>query len=117
MGIRGKVLLCITTLRFFGLGAMDAALAAPPSNHKTASRLNAHPALDLRPSASALAAAGETAGETPAAFPSSLHRHALGAQEQIELPVMGTAGGRTRVPTRIEEFARRVHREGLPVAR
>jgi hypothetical protein len=34
--------------------------------------------------------------------------------EQVQLPELGAQG---RVPSRAEEFARRVHREGLPVAR
>lgn len=65
----------------------------------------------LAPMSAALAAAER------ATFPSSLRREGLGSHEQIELPALGTEGGRRRVPSRVEEFARRVHREGLPVAR
>ncbi len=69
------------------------------------------PHLDLRPSLSALG--------TEKAFPvfPSLHRQPSASQEQPELPSLGTAGARARIPGRLEEFARRVHREGLPVAR
>ena len=50
-------------------------------------------------------------------FPSSLHRHKLGSQEEIPLPDMGAGTSQGRIPSRAEEFARRVHREGLPLAR
>ena len=44
-------------------------------------------------------------------------RQFSGPQEQLQLPNLGTEGTQARVPGRVEEFARRVHREGLPVAR
>ena len=93
---------------------MSAALAASAAHHKSAHRLSMRPALDLHPSAAVLAA-GER--EAFPSSPSSLRRGGLGSHEQIELPALGTEGGRNRVPGRVEEFARRVHREGLPVAR
>jgi hypothetical protein len=108
---------CVGVLGLCGLGSMNAALAAPPSNHHMASH-PAHLALDLRPSITTLTATSLTASERPAAvFPSSLHRQALGAERQIELPALGTEGAQVRTQSRVEEFARRVHREGLPVAR
>jgi hypothetical protein len=51
--------------------------------------------------------------KAPASFPSSLHRPTLVGQEHFQLPDLGSA----RVPGRMEELARRIHREGLPVAR
>jgi hypothetical protein len=46
-----------------------------------------------------------------------MHRQSLRAQERIDLPAMGGDWTQTRIPSRAEEFVRRVHREGLPVAR
>jgi hypothetical protein len=46
----------------------------------------------------------------------SPHRLALSAQEPEQLPALG-GQSTARVPGRLEQFARRVHREGLPVAR
>lgn len=37
--------------------------------------------------------------------------------DSSSLPVLGVDGKRIRVTTKIEDFARRVHREGLPFAR
>jgi hypothetical protein len=41
-------------------------------------------------------------------FPSP-HRQFLGSQEKLQLPNLGTEGAQARVPSRVEEFARRVH--------
>jgi hypothetical protein len=90
------------------LGAVTGALAAQPAVPRTHEA--PRPSLDLRLPATSLAAA-----ETPEAFPSSLRRQTLGAQH-FELPDIGAAG-RSRSPGRLEEMARRVHQEGLPVAR
>jgi hypothetical protein len=37
--------------------------------------------------------------------------------DSSSLPVLGVDGKRIRVTTKIEDFARQVHREGLPFAR
>ena len=37
--------------------------------------------------------------------------------DSLQLPVLGTSEGHPREMSRVEEFARRVHREGLPIAR
>jgi hypothetical protein len=84
---------------------MSTAVAAPPPAQKPALHLDLHPSL-----------AALTAENNSKAFPSP-HRPFLGSQEQLELPSLGAAGAQQRVPSRVEEFARRVHREGLPVAR
>jgi len=87
------------------LGLASAAWASPP-----AGRGLPLPHLDLR-----LPVNAEMLPEkSTAAFPSSLHRSALGYSQVSDLPALGTQG---QTPTRVEEFARRVHREGLPVAR
>jgi len=93
--------------------AMNAALGAPPSHARgLAAHADLHPHLDLRPSANGVA----TADAAPPTFPSALHRQSLGAQ-QFELPGMGAERAPARVPSRAEEFAQHVRREGLPLAR
>jgi len=83
--------------------------------------LNVRPSLDLHASVNTMAAAAPE--NAPAAFPSSLHKQTLGAQEQFrsqeqtQLPELGSEGLQSRPMSRAEEFTRRVHREGLPVAR
>jgi hypothetical protein len=104
-------MLHLAMLGLLGLGSMNIVLASPPIGHKGTLRLDKHPALDLHPSATAMLAVVQNSS---AVFPSSLHRQTLGAQEQIELPAMGT---QSRPPVPVQEFARRVRREGLPVAR
>jgi hypothetical protein len=116
-----------------GLGLMNSAVAAPPGSQRSPPGIQRgapqrpamalHPTLDLRP---AMAALDKTSAsdKTSAAFPSSLHRQTPGSQEQLQLPDLGSDSGRPRIegsqPRTMggaEEFARRVHREGLPVAR
>lgn len=50
-------------------------------------------------------------------FPSGVHRHILGNREEFDLPSMGNGSTQERVQSRAEVFVRRVHREGLPLAR
>ena len=97
------------------VAAMNSALAAPPGDHArpaAAAHADYHAPLDLRPSMSTIAAAVE---KSPATFPSAA-RSSMGGRH-IDLPALGSEGSQTRIPSRAEEFARRVHREGLPVAR
>ena len=82
---------------------MNAAFAAPPLKK---------PLLDLHPPMNVYSAAEKAS----AAFPSGAHRQVMGAPQQFQLPALGLEG-QGRIPGRVEEFARRVHREGLPVAR
>jgi hypothetical protein len=118
----------LATLGLCGLGLMNAALAVPPGSPRGPAgippgvqrgglHLDLRPATDLRP-------AMAVPEKTSAAFPSSLHRQTLGGQEQLQLPDLATESARSRIegpqPRTMggaEEFARRVHREGLPVAR
>ncbi len=97
-------------LGLLGLGSVSTVVASPPAAHKGSVHLDRHLDLDLHPPAAAAASEKKPAE----AFPSSLHRHSLGALESFDLPSMGT---QSRVPNRVQEFARRVRREGLPVAR
>jgi hypothetical protein len=98
-GTRGLLILSMLGLW------MSTAAAAPPPAQKPALHL------DLHPSLAALSMESKST-----AFPSP-RRQFLGSQERLELPNLGTEGAQARVPSRVEEFARRVHREGLPVAR
>lgn len=108
---------CFGILGLCGLGCINAALAASPLSRHAASR-PAKVVLDLRPSMTAFAATSQSASEKSSpVFPSALHRQALGGERQIELPALGTEGAQVRTPSRVEEFARRVHHEGLPLAR
>jgi hypothetical protein len=67
--------------------------------------------LDLRPPPQAV----ESFEKAPRFFPSLQHRQTPGTQQPLQLPSLGIDGMRSR--NRVEEFARRVHQEGLPVAR
>jgi hypothetical protein len=113
-------------LTLVGMLAMQSALAAPPlhpqwqtqwqARQQSAVQTRLQPAvtmpqrLDLRaPSvAPELADDGGSKG-----FPS--RRSKLGGQEVAQLPELGSESARAR-PT-VQEFVRRVRREGLPVAR
>jgi hypothetical protein len=107
MGRHGNRLLQrAAVLGLCGLGSMSAVLASPPSGPRGALRLDLHPIAATRPTE-----------EPSKSFPSPLHRHALNAQPQLQLPDLGANVTQSRIPSRAEELARRVHREGLPVAR
>jgi hypothetical protein len=69
--------------------------------------------LDLRAPSHSMDPAN-VAERAPNAFPSMAHRQNP-AQEQVEVPTLGSDGMRTR-PS-IQDFVHKVHREGLPVAR
>jgi hypothetical protein len=68
------------------------------------------PQLDLRAPSHMPEVADNAADRS---FPS--RRPNVAAQEAVQLPALGTEGVRAR-PT-VQEFVRRVHQEGLPVAR
>ena len=99
-------LLGLTMLGLCALGLMHAAFAAPPSPQRGAARLDLHPPLTTM-----------EAGKPSAVFPSSLHRQTLAGPGQLQLPGLGSEGRQAPIRGRAEEFVRRVHREGLPVAR
>jgi hypothetical protein len=123
----------LATLGLCGFCLMTAALAAPPgsqrgppSSQRGALHLDLRPAPALRPALDLRSSVNSMAvpEKTSAAFPSSLHRPTLAGQGQLQLPDLGSDGARPRFETTpartmggAEEFARRVHREGLPVAR
>lgn len=93
--------------------ALNSALAAPPASRQSQSKtqmqtLGQH--LDLRAPSHAVEAT-----ESPAAFPSTTHRQLGGSEQGIEPPMLGAMGAQARPG--IQQFARQVRREGLPVAR
>ena len=114
MGTGKTQLARLTILALCALGSISGALAAPPTSQRERlqTRSTAEPRawLDLRaPTAMVVA------DKTSEAFPSSLHRQTVGARQEFELP--RSEGAPARTPGRVEEFAQRFRREGLPVAR
>jgi hypothetical protein len=127
----GKILLnCAAIYGLCGIAWATPALAAPPAGHRTvAARAGeAHEGrasssfnslkmgtgrLDLR-APTDVPQTGNAAA--PAGFPSS-RRLAGSAADSLQLPALGAADAQPREMSRVEEFARRVHREGLPIAR
>jgi hypothetical protein len=101
--------------------AMNAALAAPPVNPHAA-HADPHPALDWHSSLEphvAAAALVLSEEKSPESFPSSIHRMTLSGQtqDQNDLPALGSNGSQSRIDSPMQTLARRVHHEGLPVAR
>jgi len=97
-----------------GLGLLCSAAAAPPLNGGKASHPSAPP-LDLRLS-------GDREAPLAAFFPSAMHHGDFGkadldADGRVARSVLGSGEMRFRVMSQAEIFARRVHREGLPIAR
>jgi hypothetical protein len=94
----------------------SAAFAVPPQAQARLRLPGPTPApaqrLDLRAPANAVES-GNAAEKSSDAFPA--HRQNLAAQQRVELPALGLEAMHTR-PT-LQDFVRRVHREGLPVAR
>jgi hypothetical protein len=86
---------------------VSSAMAAPP-------QVRAQPHLDLRAPAPT-DAAEKSAAFPSAAFPSRGNPHRLGAAEQVPLPALANDTMRSRPG--VQDFVRRVHQEGLPVAR
>jgi hypothetical protein len=87
------------------------AFAAPPLGRPQPLQPAQH--LDLRLPSHAVEA-GNSAEKPPNTFPSMAHRQNPG-QEPLQLPILGSDNMRDR-PT-VQDLVRRVHREGLPVAR
>ena len=104
-----------TTLGCAGLilSSSAAFAAPPPTGPHLQSQIQAPaPHLDLRAPSHAFEELN-AAEKSSNAFPS--HRQTLAAQQRGELPALGLDGMHAR-PT-VQDFVRRVHREGLPVAR
>jgi len=97
-----------------GLFLVSSSMAAPPPARQAqphpqnpSPRADQH--LDLRAPKPAEAA------ENGAAFPSMGGQHRLGSAEQVPVPALGSNSMRNRLG--VQDFVRRVHQEGLPVAR
>jgi hypothetical protein len=126
------------------LGWLSSAIASPPlslersslstidsaRSRLTSSWSSAHQEhisatqLDLRPLGDSPSAINHRAAAALASapFPSAIHHLDLGKTDidmegQNQLPALGTAGASSREMSAAEIFARRVHREGLPIAR
>jgi hypothetical protein len=112
----GEKVGCSTAMLGFAALVLSssAALAAPPQGRLGPQNQISPPAqrLDLRAPSHALEG-GNGAEKSSNAFPS--HRQNLAAAERVDLPALGLESMRAR-PT-VQDFVRRVHREGLPVAR
>jgi hypothetical protein len=101
-----------------GVGAflvLGSAMAAPPQNRIAPPRAQSQiqpqgQHLDLRAPSPAI-----EVSERTSTFSSMSRRHSLGSQEPVQLPALGADGMRSRPG--LQDFVRRVHREGLPVAR
>lgn len=113
----GTVVLCCAGLAF-------QALATPPFGKPAAAHTGVPPAhLDLRPPAAReFAAAG--AGRLPAEAIGVNHSERFGlgrrnedVRNESRLPSLDAGTGQAREMSKAEAFARRFHREGLPVAR
>jgi hypothetical protein len=138
-------LMCVAAGGLCGLGLMSSAIASPPiSRGRTSpstidsarsimaagSRSLAHQEhtssnhLDLRPleESSPTMMRGGAAAFALTPFPTAI-RHLnlgkadLGTDSRIPRPALGTGELNFRTMSQAEMFARRVHREGLPVAR
>jgi hypothetical protein len=109
-----KRVLATTAFWLVGLGAINAALAAPGKFHADFQFIGRP--LDLRPPVHAIESLQKNSASPAAmAFPTSRNRATLGVQEPLQLPSIGTDGPKTH--SRVEDLVRRIHKEGLPVAR
>jgi hypothetical protein len=117
--ISNRQLAHLAMLGLWGM-SMSAALAAPPVGQRVAHG-DPRPALDLRSSLDmhAAAMAMVISEKSPEAFPSSLHRQTWGGEsrEPVEVSALGSMETSSRMESPMQALARRVHREGLPVAR
>jgi hypothetical protein len=137
-------LMCVAAGGLCGLGLMSFAIASPPisrgkpspstidsvrslfvtgrpfthQEHTSSNQLDLRPLLDSSPAT----ARGSSAGLSLTPFPTAIHHLYLGKadldmDDRIQRSAMGTGQQSFRTMSQAEIFARRVHREGLPVAR
>jgi hypothetical protein len=137
-------LMCVTAGGLCGLGCLSSAIASPPFSHQRSSASTIDSArfvsmasrsltqqlhasttqLDLRPPGGSppLAMHNGTAELVSTPFPSAIHHLDLGkadldTDDRIERSALGANGPSFRMMSQPEILARRIHREGLPVAR
>ena len=104
----------VTVVALSCSGMVLPAWASPPSSRPATGAVPSHPPhLDLRPPSAR--APGDFAVAS-ADRPSWGRPRAPGSRDS-NLPALGADAGEVRVMSRAESFARRFHREGLPVAR
>ncbi len=101
---------------------VSSALAGPPqartqirglSQGQQVQMLAQH--LDLRAPTHGLDVAESGQEKRFGAFPSMAHRPGGGSEAPLQLPALGQDGMRSR--STMQDFVRRVHQEGLPIAR
>jgi hypothetical protein len=114
----------LSLMSFWGMSTSSALAAAPlgqrVARFESQPAVNSRPALDLRSPMELHAVAVAMVSERSAeAFPSSLHRQNWNAeaQEQNGASALSSLGAQYRMDSPLQALARRVHREGLPVAR
>jgi hypothetical protein len=125
---------CMVRCGICGLLTMSSAVASPPASHegllgrmaldsftprqsdsmRSASARLAFSRLDLR--APTDLPTPYVPASTSIPFP-SVRRTRASAIDQEQLPALGADGSPTRVKSRPEEILRRIHNEGLPIAR
>ena len=138
-------LMCVAAGGLCGLGLMSSAIASPPFSRERTTSLSAidsarhisvtsrssahqeHPStaqLDLRPPGNSSPATVYDGATAPPStfFPSAIHhlnlgKADLGTDDRSRLPALGNGEGSFRTMSQAEIVARRIHREGLPVAR
>jgi hypothetical protein len=121
-------LTCLMASGLCGVGWLSSAIAAPPV--PLASRPFVHhehtlaKLLDLRPPGDSSASTMHGGGRTPGSesFPSAMHhvdvsKENPGASERYQSSGLGNAELNFRGMSDAETLVRRIHREGLPVAR
>lgn len=102
------------------IGLANAALANPPGK---SSRWDMQAAAVLAPHAIHapldlhLPAPSGEVKQMSASFPSAMHHLQLDAPKDFRLPTLGAEAQQGHIASPMEELARRVHHEGLPVAR
>jgi hypothetical protein len=104
----------VTVVALSCSGVVLPAWASPPPSRPATGAAPSHPPhLDLRPpSMHAPGDFGPGSGDRP-----SWGRPRAPGSRDNNLPALGADAGEARVMSRAESFARRFHREGLPVAR
>jgi hypothetical protein len=104
----------VTVVALWCSGMVLSAWASTPSSRPATGAVPSHaPQLDLRPPSAR--APGDFA--VASADRLSWGRPRAPGSRDSNLPALGAGAGESRVMSRAESFARRFHREGLPVAR
>ena len=111
--------MCAAAAVSYGLGLWGSATAATPLIHTSTSQLDLRLPAD---SSRVITHGGGPDAPASAFFPSAIHHLGLGkpnldTDAHGPSPGLGASELRFRTMSQAEIFARRVHREGLPIAR